>query len=231
MFKELHDIYFEELGEPYHFKIGMRMVKTALAVFVCAIIGWLRDQTTIFGMIAAILCMQKSTEKAVSTSFNRLIGTAVGGIYGLAILFIETYIHTQVYMPLYYLIISAMLIPIISTTIAIRRPSAAAFSCIVFLSTTIQHVGKLLPYEYTLNRLLDTIVGIVVALIINLSIVNPEHRKKKCAVKMASAEEKDEGQIPQQTAEQISDQAQEQSPDVEEPTCDTSDTPEEKLEE
>lgn len=224
MFKELHDIYFEELGEPYHFKIGMRMVKTAIAVFICALIGWWRGQTTIFGMIAAILCMQKSTEKAVSTSFNRLIGTAVGGIYGLLILFLETYVHTQVFMPLYYLIVSAMMMPIISTTIAIRRPSAAAFSCIVFLSTTIQHVGKTLPFDYTLNRLLDTIVGIVVALIVNLAIVNPEHRKKK---RSARAAEKPVAEVIVTDSEEIHEVSLEVEPEED---LEDSETIEEKVE-
>lgn len=216
MFKDLHELLFEELEEPYHFKIGMRMVKTALAVFVCAIIGWLRGQTTFFAMVAAILCMQKSTERAVYISFNRLVGTAVGGIYGVLVLFLETYIHAQSIMPLYYLVISVMLIPVICTAVAMRKPSAAAFSSIVFLSTTIHHVGEVVPYDYALNRLLDTIVGIIVSLIINLTIVNPEHRRSRRAVKANPVETGNEELISDQDLEQLpaDEETSEEKPEI-----------------
>ena len=78
--KPWRELFFEEVEPPHHFHIGMRIIKTVIAVFVCAIIGWLRGEMTFFSMIAAVLCMQKSAEKTLSTSFNRVMGTAVGGI-------------------------------------------------------------------------------------------------------------------------------------------------------
>lgn len=114
--------------------------------------------------------MQKSAEKTFTTSFNRIMGTAVGGVFGVVVLFLETELHVQRVMPVYYLIVSLMLIPVIMSTIAIKKPSVAGFACVVFLSTTIYHVGDASPYTYALNRMLDTALGIVVALI-----VNPRH--------------------------------------------------------
>lgn len=120
-------------------------------------------------MIAAVLCMQKSAEKTFTTSFNRIMGTAVGGVFGVVVLFLETELHVQRVMPVYYLIVSLMLIPVIMSTIAIKKPSVAGFACVVFLSTTIYHVGDASPYTYALNRMLDTALGIVVALVVNLA--------------------------------------------------------------
>lgn len=167
-------MFFEEVEPPHHFHIGMRIIKTVIAVFICGLLGWLRDETSFFSMIAAVLCMQKSAEKTFTTSFNRVMGTAIGGAYGVVALFVETQLRAQRIMPLYYLLISLMLIPVIMTTIGIKKPSVAGFACVVFLSTTIYHVGDASPYAYALNRMLDTVVGIVVALVVNLAMPGPK---------------------------------------------------------
>lgn len=172
--KPWKELFFEEVEAPHHFHIGMRIVKTVLAVFVCSILGWLRGETAFFSMIAAVLCMQKSTEKTLTTSFNRVIGTAVGGAYGVVVLFLETQFRLQRILPLFYLIVSLMLIPVILTATGIKKPSVAAFACVVFLSTTVYHVGDADPYTYALNRMLDTVIGIVVALIVNLAMPGPK---------------------------------------------------------
>lgn len=172
--KPWKELFFEEVEAPHHFHIGMRIVKTVLAVFVCSILGWLRGETAFFSMIAAVLCMQKSTEKTLTTSFNRVIGTAVGGAYGVIVLFLETQFRLQRILPLFYLIVSLMLIPVILTATGIKKPSVAAFACVVFLSTTVYHVGDADPYTYALNRMLDTVIGIVVALIVNLAMPGPK---------------------------------------------------------
>lgn len=143
--KPWRELFFEEVEPPHHFHIGMRIIKTVIAVFVCAIIGWLRGEMTFFSMIAAVLCMQKSAEKTLSTSFNRVMGTAVGGAYGVIVLFLETQFNLQRVPPLFYLVVSLMLIPVILTTIGIKKPSVAGFACVVFLSTTVYHVGDADP--------------------------------------------------------------------------------------
>lgn len=143
--KPWKELFFEEVEAPHHFHIGMRIVKTVLAVFVCSILGWLRGETAFFSMIAAVLCMQKSAEKTLTTSFNRVIGTAVGGAYGVIVLFLETQFRLQRILPLFYLIVSLMLIPVILTATGIKKPSVAAFACVVFLSTTVYHVGTPTP--------------------------------------------------------------------------------------
>ena len=172
--KPWKELFFEEVEAPHHFHIGMRIVKTVLAVFVCSILGWLRGETAFFSRIAAVLCMQKSAEKTLTTSFNRVIGTAVGGAYGVIVLFLETQFRLQRILPLFYLIVSLMLIPVILTATGIKKPSVAAFACVVFLSTTVYHVGDADPYTYALNRMLDTVIGIVVALIVNLAMPGPK---------------------------------------------------------
>ena len=183
--KRWRDILFDNgFEEHYHIHIGMRIIKTALAVFICGLIGWLRDETMyFFSMIAAIICIQKSAEATIKNSFNRVVGTAIGGAFGVALLFAETQLHMQRFMPLYVLVVSLLLIPIIVTTLAIHKPSVSGFTCIVFLSISIYHVGDASPYTYAMNRLLDTVIGIIVALAVNLIMpgaapIKPDVEKK-----------------------------------------------------
>ena len=66
------------------------------------------------------------------------------------------------------LVCSLLIIPIIVTTLIMHKPTVTGFSCIVFLSVAIYHVGDASPYTYAMNRLLDTVIGIIVALAVNL---------------------------------------------------------------
>lgn len=170
--KSWREILFDNgFEEHYHVHIGMRIIKTALAVFICGLIGWLRDRDGLnfFSMIAAVICIQKSTEATLKNSFNRAVGTAIGGAFGVALLFAETQLHMQqLFLPLYILACSLLIVPIIVTTLAIHKPTVTGFSCIVFLSISIYHVGDVSPYTYAINRLLDTVIGIAVALAVNL---------------------------------------------------------------
>ena len=59
--KPWRELFFEEVEPPHHFHIGMRIIKTVIAVFVCAIIGWLRGEMTFFSMIAAVLLVLITT--------------------------------------------------------------------------------------------------------------------------------------------------------------------------
>ena len=187
--KRWRDIIFDNnVEEHYHIHVGMRIIKTVIAVFICGPIGWLRDRDGLnfFSMIAAVICIQKSTEATIKNSFNRFAGTAIGGVFGVAVLFMETKLHTQQFMPLYLLILALLLIPIILVTLAIHKPSVSSFTCIVFLGVTVYHVSDSNPYTYAVNRLLDTVIGVIVALIINLAL--PGHAPLRAAEQGAPAE-------------------------------------------
>ncbi|MEG1633101.1 MAG: aromatic acid exporter family protein [Oscillospiraceae bacterium] len=175
--KKWKELLFGGAKKPWRFHIGLRMVKTALAVYICVMIGYLRGQPTIFSAIAAVLCMQNTTEKTLISSFDRVLGTLIGGVFGILVLFAAQLTDAASVLPLYYLLVAVMILPVIIVTLALGKPSISGFSCVVFLSATIYHIGDASPITYALNRILDTGVGIAVALLINLTIPNV-HAKK-----------------------------------------------------
>lgn len=151
-------------------KIGMRMIKTSIAVFLCFSVYLFRENGNIFySVIAAILCMQPDVESSYKVGINRIIGTFIGGIMGMAILSIETWLYNFHNLPyfIFAAIISVMLIPVIYTALLIRKPTASFIACVVFLSITIIHGYDVNPFYFAVNRMIDTLIGIIISWIIN----------------------------------------------------------------
>ena len=174
------DLLFDKGPEEgFRIHVGMRIVKTVIAVYVCGLIGYLRGELGFFSIIAAVICMQKSTDATIKNSFNRVVGTAIGGVFGVAMLFAETHLHLQRCMPIYLLAVALLLIPIILVTLAI-------------LSIVINHFTDASPYPYALDRLLDTIVGIIVTLVVNLAL--PPYEKRRAAAGDVPASDNSNGE-------------------------------------
>lgn len=165
-------------GAP-HFRVGMRMVKTSLSVFVCTVIGWLRDSDPFYAMLAALMCMENSIDGTLTKSFDRILGTIVGGFYGIVLILLKVRVCLPSTGLLYYFITSVTLIPIIITVTALRRPDCAKFSCAMFLVLTVRHIDDSDVLVYTINRLLDTLIGIVVTFAINISAFSPPRKQDR----------------------------------------------------
>lgn len=82
-------------------RVGMRMVKTALAVAICFFLYVLRGEegVPIFSTIAAIICMQPYAENSIQVSINRIIGTLLGAVFALLVLYLIQYIPYKVAYP------------------------------------------------------------------------------------------------------------------------------------
>lgn len=100
----------------------------------------------------------------------------IGAIYGLIMILVEYYFLPITYDFIRYLIISLLIIPVIYTTIIFNKKNASYFSCVVFLSIVVMHIDDNNPYIFVLNRVLDTLIGIILALIVNTARIP---RKKK----------------------------------------------------
>lgn len=150
-------------------KIGMRIMKTAIAVFLCFLISPVRGTagTPFYSAIAAIICMQPSVTDSLKLSLYRTVATLFGGLAGMAVLMAERSLYPDAPQMLKYLILSVCIVLLIYLTLVIKMPSAAAITCVVFLSTsvTLGEVG--VAYVFALNRIIDTLIGIFVSVGVN----------------------------------------------------------------
>ncbi|MEM1484816.1 FUSC family protein [Oscillospiraceae bacterium PP1C4] len=149
-------------------KIGLRMIKSVIAVFLCFMIDYFRGAGSAFySVIAAILCMQPDVKNSFHVALNRTIGTLIGGAFGLLVLLCMHRFLPDSPPIIQYLIISLALIPLMYLTVLVKKTAATYITCVVFLSITVSHGVDVVPYLFAFNRTADTLIGIFVSLGIN----------------------------------------------------------------
>lgn len=151
--------------------IGMRIIKSALAVSLCMIINQFRGESgmVFYSQLAALWCIQEYRSNTISHAVQRIIGTVVGALFGLIyILVCPPFVGRGTLGVIYnVLFIFISVILVIYSTVLIHKKQASYFSCVVFLSIAINHIADINPYSFVWNRFLDTMIGIVVGLFIN----------------------------------------------------------------
>ncbi len=143
--------------------VGMRIIKTVIAVFVCGMLAWARQASGFYSMIAAVVCVQNTAGKTIESSVNRMTGTLIGGIVGVLMVYVMDLLGILYIEPARYAVLSLMLIPIIELCLAIKKPGSAAMACIVFLCVTVNHSIGDSPAIYSIERLFETLIGVALA--------------------------------------------------------------------
>lgn len=149
-------------------KPGLRIVKTFIAVTLAMLISSFRpgEGLPFYSAIAAIICLKSDVEGSREIGINRVIGTILGGLCGLLYLLIvpANYLPRSV-----ELILISLLASIIIWVMAMAgKPKAISIMAIVFLSITINHGNEgNLPFLFAFNRTFDTMVGVIMAIVVN----------------------------------------------------------------
>lgn len=143
--------------------IGMRIIKTVVAVFLCGLLAFFREASGFYSMIAAVVCIQNSAGKTIESSVNRMTGTLIGGVAGVLVVYSLDTLNVLYIELLRYAVLAVMLIPIIKLCLAIKKPGCAAMACIVFLCVTVNHSIGDTPAIYSIDRLFETLVGVALA--------------------------------------------------------------------
>lgn len=149
------------------YKIGFRAVKTAIAVFLCALISTIFRREDIFcSSIAAIICMQQTYKQSIDTGVNRFIGTLIGGIVGYIALELSEYIPNYEWMRIF--VLPFCILSVIYICNKIGKKASVSIGCIVVL-VIVARLGDPMSstFSYVVFRVLDTLVGIFIATVVN----------------------------------------------------------------
>ena len=155
--------------------IGMRIMKSAIAVAACYLVSFFRNNNGIvfYSQLAALWCIQDYIQNTKQNALQRFIGTIVGAVYGLLFLLVFAGASKE----LQALIVSVMIIAVLYTTVLLKKKQASYFSCVVFLSIVVNHLGDANPYLFVWNRFLDTVLGILIGVCVNCFRLPREKRK------------------------------------------------------
>lgn len=174
-------------------RIGMRIIKTVIAVFLCGLLAFLRDKSALYSMFAALFCIQKSTGKTIESSVNRVLGTLVGGVVGVLTVYSMDTLNILHIDLLRYFLLSLLLIPIIEFALFIKKPDIAGMACMVVMCLVVDPGDK--PAVYSIERLFETSVGVVLAC--GIDVLLPHQPPAGPAAETAAPQEEQEPQAAQ----------------------------------
>lgn len=145
--------------------MGQRIVKTAVAVFLCLMIYVLRGYQGMVSQstVAAIICMQSYHSDAITTSINRIQGTLLGALWGWLFLLLMQAAHPLTsQMPVVYLVMSLGVALSLYFCVVLKKFDAAGLAAIVYLGIVINYPNLEQPWLQTCHRVADTVIGILV---------------------------------------------------------------------
>lgn len=145
------------------FHIGLRTVKTALAVSLSLLAARLLGSTLpIFAAIGAISVMSRTFSDSLQECLTQLAGTLIG-------VFIASVFVLLLPQPSFFVFMGCGTLLVILLCLRLRINFAIPLGCIVFADICL-FTGSGSPVVYGLHRFTDTVVGLVVALLVNLFI-------------------------------------------------------------
>ena len=158
-------------------KVGLRTIKSGIAVFLCLL---LLPNEPFFACLTAVICLQDTVYNSIHMGINRGAGTIIGACFGLIFLFLfrslEIHIPNQYIAKIViYLIIASGIILMIYLCNILKRPGAINITCIAFLGVTTAHAYSD-PLFYATNRIIETLLGIVISILVNKLITPPPHK-------------------------------------------------------
>ena len=145
-------------------KVGQRSIKTAIATTLCAVVYVLIDRNATFACIGAVFGMESENElRPWKTGVNRLIGTVLGGFLGMGLLFLQQQFNNKIFQ---IIILTIGIILLIYISQLFGFPGAIQGGAVVFYIVMLNTPGD--QYiTYALNRMLDTAIGVLVAVLVN----------------------------------------------------------------
>lgn len=152
--------------------VGQRILKTSLVVTLCLFFYMLRgyegSSMPAEAAITAIICVQPLLHDTGKSALNRLAGTLIGALWGF--LFLLTMAAFPVLSEnriVLYLLMGLGTLVSLYNAVLIRKQDAAGLAAIVFVCVVISFPDVQDPMEQAFHRILDVLVGIVTAILVN----------------------------------------------------------------
>lgn len=151
--------------------IGHRIIKTAIAVFICLVIHMLSGYrgSASQAVVAAIICMQPYANDSKTYALDRVFGTVLGSAWGFAyLLLMRAFPVLSDHIAAAYFVIAFFVMLSIYSTVLIKKPSIASLVSIVFLGMVVSFPDVDVTLRDALETLVYTVLGTAVAVLVNV---------------------------------------------------------------
>ena len=143
--------------------IGLRTVKTAIAIIVAMLVVELYGATSdklIFAMLGAMSAVQPIFRESMESCFSQIIGVSMGALFSLALDALPIGPMTS---------IGIGVIGIIAAYNALRLKISPSLPCFILVMICLSDTME--PISYALGRIWDTAIGLGVGMLINMLIL------------------------------------------------------------
>lgn len=149
-------------------KPGMRSIKTAISVLLCIVtLKLFNNNSPFYACIATVITMQNSMEGSIKAGVGRMIGTIIGAT--IAIIFLSLF-------PQNIMVTFLGIILVIYTANFLKVSSSTSIACIVYLAIMV-NIKDTTPLNYSIMRVFETFLGIIMAMLVNKVIYPPQKCK------------------------------------------------------
>ncbi|MBV7390084.1 MULTISPECIES: FUSC family protein [Enterococcus] len=159
------------------FRLGMRTIKTALAVMICiALFEFTNRGTPLIAALAAVFSLRQDLNTSVSFGRSRVLGNSLGGLLALVYYYIQSFFRENIYFDIFLLPLLVILVIVISDGLNNNTGIISAIATMLLIALSIPEGESAL---YALNRVLDTFIGTLIALALNVTISPNRDEKEK----------------------------------------------------
>ncbi|WP_434793931.1 FUSC family protein [Terrisporobacter petrolearius] len=142
----------------------MRTIKTGIAVMLCCILTRFAVDNMFYCAIACVVTMQDTIKTSFKMGTQRVLGTLIGGLIGFLLVLISPANP----------ILCGIGIMIVIKCCNMFKLSSLVVSSVTFLSLYLGYVDSA-PLVYSIQRIIDTSIGVIMGLIINYSVARPNY--------------------------------------------------------
>lgn len=158
-------------------KIGMRNFKTALSVFIAFMLFNITGRGyPIYACLAAIISTKDTIEDSIYTAKSRIMGTIIGGFVGGLFLKLNGAFDFKFSLEI---LGTLGIVVVIYLCDLINENRSTTLACFMFLLIlyTFRDSSEKEPMMYSINRTIDTAIGVIISLAVNKYIFPPKKIK------------------------------------------------------
>lgn len=144
--------------------VGMRTLKTGIAVTLCCILTRFAVDNMFYCATACVVTMQDTIKTSFKMGSQRVLGTLIGGLIGFLLVLISPADP----------ILCGIGIMIVIKSCEILKISSLVVSSVTFFSLYLGYIHSG-PLTYSLQRVIDTSIGVIMGLIINYLVARPNY--------------------------------------------------------
>ena len=173
-----------------HFRLGMRTVKTALAVMLCIILFKILNRgSPMIAALAAVFSLRQDLSTSLSFGKSRILGNTLGGFLAILYFLVQGLFSNDFLVELLFLPFLVMIVIVVSDGINNNSGIISAIATLLLISLSIPQGESFL---FALSRVIDTFIGTFIGIALNFFVKpKPLEEKNEIEEDLATLEHKE----------------------------------------